>query len=369
MAMRKCLIIGAGLAGATAARLLAEKGDTVHVIEKQPHVGGNCYDGMSQAGVTIHKYGPHIFHTNMTEVWDFCQRFADFNFYQHRVMSYVDGQLLPFPINRDTICQLFGIDIGIREIEGFLADEVARSTYKNPPENFRDAVISQVGTYLYEKFFHNYTRKQWAAEPESLSAEIAGRIPIRYNRDNRYFTDLYQGLPIGGYTHMIKNMLDHPSITLEINADYFLARSEYDKPGKYDLKVYTGKLDSYFDEAYGRLDYRSVKFDFRYLDQKQFQPAAVVNYPNDYAFTRITEFKHMTNEQSDKTALCIEYPSADGVPSYVVLNQENIGKRQAYFDHVHDLEEQGGTLFVGRLAEYRYYNMDQVIAFVMKKLK
>ncbi len=148
-----------------------QKGDTVHVIEKQPHVGGNCYDGMSQAGVTIHKYGPHIFHTNMTEVWDFCQRFADFNFYQHRVMSYVDGQLLPFLLTEIRYVN-FGIDIGIREIEGFLADEVARSTYKNPPENFRDAVISQVGTYLYEKFFHNYTRKQWAAEPESCQLKL-----------------------------------------------------------------------------------------------------------------------------------------------------------------------------------------------------
>ncbi len=369
MSMRKCLVIGAGLAGATAARLLADRGEKVHVIEKREHPGGNCYDEKTNAGVTVHKYGPHIFHTNMTDVWQFCQRFSRFNLYLHRVLSYVDGQLLPFPINRDTVCRLFGVEMGIRDVESFLADEVARSSYREPPENFKDAVISQVGTYLYDKFFHNYTRKQWSADPETLSAEIAGRIPIRSNRDDRYFTDLYQGLPEHGYTAMIESMLDHPSITIEFNTDYFLARSEFDKPGKYDLKVYTGELDKFFDEAYGRLEYRSVKFEFRTVDQEVFQPAAVVNYPNDYDFTRITEFKHMTMEKSKKTELCLEYPSAQGIPSYVVLNQENIGKRQAYLDHVNDLEEQGKALFVGRLAEYRYYNMDQVIASVMNKLK
>lgn len=368
MPMKRCLVIGAGLAGATAARLLADNGETVTVIERQAHIGGSCADEKTTSGLTYHQYGPHIFHTNLRPVWDFCQRFTQFNLYQHRVLSYVDGQMLPFPINRDTICQLYGIKIGIREVEAFLADEVARSTFHVPPGNFTDAVVGQVGRFLYEKFFMNYTRKQWATDPESLSAEIAGRIPIRFNRDDRYFTDLYQGLPENGYTEMFSKMLDHPAIDIQTSVDYFEHRSEFDRPGRYDLTVFTGQLDRYFDLAYGSLDYRSVRFEFRELDMERFQPCAVVNYPNDYDFTRITEYRHMTGEKSDRTVIGMEYPTDRGIPCYVVLNQENAGKRQAYMDHVQDLEEQGHVLFAGRLAEYRYYNMDQVIASVMKKV-
>ncbi|MEA4888333.1 MAG: UDP-galactopyranose mutase [Clostridiaceae bacterium] len=365
---KKVLIIGAGLAGATAARLLAERDFAVDILEQRPQVGGNCYDEpMPDCGLTIHRYGPHIFHTNNQAVWLFCNRFSSFRFYQHRVLSYVDGQMIPFPINRDTLCQLYGENLSIRDIGEFLEREVARSSFNTPPKNFRDVVVSQVGEFLYEKFFHNYTLKQWETDPRELSAEVAGRIPVRQNRDTRYFTDRYQGLPEQGYTRMILNMLDHPAINLHLSTDYFDDRTSWDQ-ADYDLTVYTGQLDTYFQFDYGRLTYRSVDFEFRVFPINQYQPAAVVNYPNDYDFTRITEFKHMTGETGDSTVICCEYPAKNGVPSYVVLTPENLGKRQAYLDHVSELETAGRHLFVGRLAEYRYYNMDQVIASVMDKL-
>ncbi len=365
---KRVLIIGAGFAGATAARLLAENGCQIEVIEKRDQAGGNCYDEKTACGITIHRYGPHIFHTNNQAVWKFCNRFSDFRFFQHRVLSYVDGQMIPFPINRDTICQLYGIEMDIREVGSFLEQEVARSSFNNPPQNFRDVVVGQVGELLYEKFFHRYTLKQWETDPKELSTEIAGRIPVRQNRDNRYFTDRYQGIPEQGYTQLIQNMMDHPNIDLQLETDYLADRERWNQEN-YDLIVYTGQLDAFFDFSYGRLAYRSVRFDFKTLPMKQYQPAAVVNYPNDYDFTRITEFKQMTGEQADSTVICCEYPSAEGVPSYVVLTPENLGKRQAYLDHVAELEATGKFLFVGRLAEYRYYNMDQVIASVMQKLE
>lgn len=364
---KRALIIGAGLAGATAARLLAEQQYQVDVLEQRDQVGGNCFDEKTSAGITIHRYGPHIFHTNNQAVWQFCNRFCYFRLFQHRVLSFVDGQMIPFPINRDTLCQLFGIDIDIRGVAPFLAAEVAKSTFNTPPQNFRDAVVSQVGELLYDKFFHNYTLKQWEIDPTELSAEIAGRIPVRQNRDDRYFTDKYQGIPEQGYTQMIVNILEHPAVSLHLKTDYLANREVWDKQN-YDLTVYTGQLDAYFNKEHGDLTYRSVRFEFRTLPVSNYQPAAVVNYPNDYDFTRITEFKQMTGEESDSTTILFEYPSAKGVPSYVVLTPDNITRREAYLTQSAKLEETGRHIFVGRLAEYRYYNMDQVIASVIEKL-
>lgn len=357
-------IVGSGLAGATAARLFAEDGKSVLVLEKRKQIGGNCYDYKNTAGITIHQYGPHIFHTHNQDVWRFLNRFTKFNHFQHRVLSYAEGRLIPFPINRDTICEVYGIDIPVDQVQDFLGKEVHKASFNNPPENFRDAVVSQVGERLYDLFFKNYTQKQWEKAPESLSPEIAARIPIRENRDPRYFSDKYQGIPIHGYTQMISTMLDHPNISIQINSDYFAIKEAIKSP----LTVYTGQLDQFFDYKHGKLDYRSVIFDFETVETEFFQPAAVVNYPNDYDFTRITEFKHMTGEKSKVSTLCYEYPSAQGEPCYVVLDKENIKKRSAYLEEVAQLEATGKYLFIGRLAEYKYYNMDQVVAAVLTKL-
>ncbi len=361
------LIIGAGIAGATAARVLAEQGKKILVVEKNNFVGGNCFDEKDSCGITYHKFGPHIFHTNNQNIWKFVKRFSDFRYYQHTVKSFVDGMFITFPINRDTICELFGAEITTDEVNSFLQKEVKAASFNTPPSNFRDAIVSQVGERLYDKFFKNYTMKQWEEDPINLSAEIAGRIPVRQNRDGRYFTDQYQGIPSNGYTHMITKILDHPGIEVRLGVDYFAEKEFYDNKVKYDFMVYTGPLDQYFDYCYGKLQYRSVDFEFKTLPIKQYQPVSVVNYPNDYDFTRITEFKYLTGEESDQTIICCEYPSAEGVPSYVVLTNENLDIRDQYQKQAFQLENENKVYFIGRLAEYKYYNMDQVIASVIEK--
>lgn len=358
------LVAGGGLAGATAARLFADQGKKVLLVEKRKTIGGNCYDYMNDHGITVHLYGPHIFHTNLKPVWDFLNRFTKFNNFQHQVLSYAEGRLIPFPINRDTICDVFGVDISVDQVHDFLVKEVSKAKFNMPHKNFRDAVVSQVGERLYELFFKNYTRKQWEKDPEEISPEIASRIPVRENRDPRYFSDRYQGVPVHGYTKMIDNMLKHENISIMFNSDYFEVRDTVEA----EITVYTGKLDEFFDFGDGKLEYRSVDFRFETVENACFQPAAVVNYPNDYDFTRITEFKHMTGEKSRDTTLCYEYPAAEGVPCYVVISPENIEKRTQYMEEVARLEATGKYLFVGRLAEYKYYNMDQVVDAVMKKI-
>jgi UDP-galactopyranose mutase len=363
------LVIGAGLAGASAARILAEQNKKILVIEKNLYVGGNCYDERDGAGITVHRYGPHIFHTQSRILWQFVNRFSPFRHYQHVVKAYVDGMLVTFPINRDTICELFGASITTDEVNAFLQSEIETASFDPEPKNFRDAIVSQVGERLYNKFFKNYTWKQWEQDPINLSVELAGRIPVRQNRDARYFTDPYQGIPEEGYTGMIQNMLTHENIELILGADYFLDRPSWTQGGKTTETVYTGPLDRYFDYEFGPLQYRSVHFDFQTLDQAIYQPVSVVNYPNDYDFTRITEFKHMTGEKSDKTVICREYPSSVGYPSYVVLTEPNIRIREQYMKKALKEEVQDGVHFIGRLAEYKYYNMDQVIASAMTTFK
>lgn len=258
------LVVGSGLAGATAARLMAEKGRSVLVLEKNSHIGGNCYDEMTTEGITIQRFGPHVFHTDSQMVWNFVNRFSPFRIYQHRVLSYVDGQLLPFPINRDTLSQLYGIDLDIRQVDGFLAAEIARSTFQNPPANLRDAIVSQVGELLYAKFFQRYSLKQWGADPTELSAELAGRIAVRANRDARRFTSHYQGVPERGFTALMDGLLNHPLIDLQLQSNYFDERIELDRPGRFDLCIYTGKLDDYFAGNFCR-QLRALELSFRPL--------------------------------------------------------------------------------------------------------
>ena len=359
------VVVGAGLAGLTCARVLAEKNKKVLIVERHNHIAGHCHDYKNESGITIHTYGPHIFHTTRRSVWDFVNRFSEFSYYQHRVLSYAEGRYYPFPINLDTLSAVFGKVIDIDGVEDILNSEVTRSTFNNPPENFRDQVVSQVGEKLYDLFFKNYTIKQWGRDPKLISAEVAKRIPIRSNRDDRYFSDQFQGIPRFGYTKLASNMADHENISVLTGADYFTIQESFNP----SLTIYTGELDRFFNYEFGELEYRSLQLDLRTYDTESYQQEAVINYPNDYDWTRITEYKKLSNETSDKTTVCFEYPLSKGEPYYVVMSEENMRKRDLYMNKVRDLESAGTHLFVGRLAEYKYYNMDQVIAAAMEKVE
>ena len=358
------VVVGAGFAGSTAARMLAEADLKVLVLEKQKYVAGHCRDEIDDNGIMIHTHGPHIFHTNRRDVWSFVQRFTGFHNYQHRVLSYAYGRTLPFPINRDTLVEAFGACLQTSEVSAYLAKEVEASAFQVPHRSFRDVVVSQVGERLYEMFYKNYTIKQWGRDPEELSPDIARRIPVRNSRDNRYFADPYQGIPRRGYTRTAENMLSHPNISLLLGADYFEVKDGIET----ELLVYTGEMDRYFDFRFGKLEYRSLRFRWQTVDREIYQDAAVVNYPNDYEWTRITEYKHFLPTHSPKTTISFEFPEAEGQPYYVVLTEENMARREKYLEEINALENTGGVLFVGRLAEYRYYNMDEVIGAATDKI-
>lgn len=355
--MSRYVVVGCGIAGAVSARLLADSGRDVLIVEKRKHLGGQCYDRHNEHGHLVHAYGPHIFHTTDREVFDFLSAFTRWRHYQHRVLAYVHGRLVPFPINRDTLCDLLGIDLAADQVEPYLAEQVRKSSFANPPRSFRDAVVGVVGEELYRLFYQNYTAKQWNRPPEDLEADLARRIPVRANRDSRYFADPYQGIPAEGYTRMFESMLDHPRIRLLLGCDYAEVKAELDAP----LTVYTGELDRFFDVRHGPLEYSSLRFAFETLDQEQFQPVAVVNYPNDYAWTRITEYKHLTGQRDARTTICYEHPIPRGDPFYPVLTRDNRLMRERYLEEVTELEKRGAHLFVGRLARYAYFNMDQVV--------
>lgn len=358
------VVVGAGMSGSVAARCLAEKGKNVLVVEKHRYVGGHCHDRRNELGITIHLHGPHIFHTRHKDVWDWVSRFTDFHYYQHRVLSYVNGMYAPFPINRETINRVFGLHLSDHEIEGFLESEVEASRFTTPPANFRDAVVSQAGERIYSLFFENYTAKQWERAPEQISADVARRIPIRSNADDRYFSDPYQGIPKNGYTALIEQILDCKGVAVLLGVDYFDIRDQLDTP----LTVYTGELDRFFDYKHGILEYRSLDLEFVDVPREYYQPMAVVNYPNDYDWTRITEFKYFLDEKSEGTTICYEYPKQKGDPYYVVMTKENMDRRERYMESVEPLEQDGSHLFVGRLAEYKYYNMDEVIKAALDKI-
>ena len=347
------LVVGAGFAGSVIAeRLAADAGFKVLIIDKRPHIGGNAYDHYDDQGILVHKYGPHIFHTNSREVFEYLSRFTEWRPYQHRVRAWVDGRLVPIPINLDTINQLYGTSYTSLDLQTFY-DSIAE-----PREAIRtseDVIISKVGKELYEKFFRNYTRKQWGLEPSELDATVIARIPVRTNRDDRYFTDTYQAMPRHGFTRMFERMLNHPNIKIMLNTDY----REIEGVIPYSNIVYTGPIDEYFDFCFGKLPYRSLEFRFETLNTPQHQPVAVVNYPNDYAYTRITEIKHITGQEHPKSTLITEYPRAEGDPYYPVPRPENTALYKKYQELAEQTE---GVHFVGRLATYKYYNMDQVVA-------
>jgi UDP-galactopyranose mutase len=347
------LIVGAGFAGSVLAeRLAADGGKKVLVVDRRPHVGGNAYDEYDDAGILVHRYGPHIFHTNSREVWDYLGRFTAWRPYEHRVRASVDGMLLPIPINLDTLNQLYGLSLSSRQAEDFL-----RSVAESPEEihTSEDVVVSRVGRELYEKFFRNYTRKQWGMDPSQLDASVAARVPARTSRDDRYFTDRYQAMPLHGYTRMFHKLLDHPNIKVMLNTDYH----EVEGLVPYREVVFTGPIDEYFGYRFGRLPYRSLRFEHQTVAREVFQPAPVVNYPNEHPYTRVTEFKYLTGQEHPRTSIVYEYPCDDGDPYYPVPRPENA---EIYRQYRELADETEGVWFVGRLATYRYYNMDQVVA-------
>ncbi len=347
------LIVGAGFAGAVLAeRLASQLGRRVLIVDKRPHIGGNAYDRYDDAGILVHPYGPHIFHTNSAEVFDYLSQFTQWRPYQHRVLASVDGHLVPLPINLDTVNRLYGMNLSANELGAYF-DSVAER--RGQVLTSEDAVVSQVGRDLYNKFFRGYTRKQWGLDPAELDASVTARVPSRTSRDDRYFTDTFQAMPRHGYTRMFEAMLRHPNIKVMLNTDY--REVAHLVPWKH--MVYTGPIDAFFGHKHGRLPYRSLEFQHLTLPQAHYQQVGTVNFPNDYAYTRVTEFKHLTGQVHAQTSVVYEYPRAQGDPYYPVPRPENAALYRLYRD---EADQQANVVFVGRLASYRYYNMDQVVA-------
>ncbi|WP_310734572.1 UDP-galactopyranose mutase [Azohydromonas caseinilytica] len=354
------LVVGAGFAGSVLAeRLASQLGLRVLIVDKRTHIGGNAHDRYDDAGLLIHPYGPHIFHTNSADVFDYLSQFTEWRPYQHRVLASVDGQLLPMPINLDTVNRLYGMSLTALQMEEFLASMAEKIERVKTSE---DMVVSKVGRDLYNKFFRNYTRKQWGLDPSELDASVTARVPTRCNRDARYFTDTYQAMPRAGYTRMFERMLAHPNIKLMLNTDY--REIEHLIPWRH--MVYTGPIDSYFHYRHGRLPYRSLRFEHVTLPQERFQEVGTVNYPNDYAYTRITEFKHLTGQAHAQTSVVYEYPCDEGDPYYPVPRPQNA---EVYRLYQEEADKLSNVSFVGRLATYKYYNMDQVVAQALATFK
>jgi UDP-galactopyranose mutase len=347
------LIVGAGFAGSILAERLAnQSGKKVLIVDIRNHIGGNAYDHYNEAGILVHKYGPHIFHTNSRDVFEYLSHFTEWRRYEHRVLASVDGQLVPIPINLDTINKLYGLKLNSFELEKFF-ESVAEP--KDSIRTSEDVVVSKVGRELYEKFFRNYTRKQWGIDPSELDKSVTARVPTRTNRDDRYFTDTYQAMPLHGFTRMFENLLNHPNIKVMLNTDYREIRDII----PFKEMIYTGPIDQFFDYRFGKLPYRSLDFKHETLNESVHQSAPVVNYPNEHLYTRITEFKYLTGQEHSKTSIVYEFPKAEGDPYYPVPRPENTElykKYKALADAAPNVE------FVGRLATYKYYNMDQVVA-------
>ena len=348
------LIVGAGFAGAVAAEQMARRhGKKVLVVDRRTHVGGNAYDHLNEHGILVHRYGPHIFHTNSESVFNYLSQFTSWRNYEHRVLAYVDGLLVPVPINRETVNRLYGLHLKTDlETEVFFA---SRAEARDRIRTSEDVVVGRVGRDLYEKLFRNYTRKQWGKDPSELDAQVTARIPVRTNADDRYFTDTYQAMPKHGFTSMFENMLDHRNIALELGADY------RDVLGRVKFKemIYTGPIDEYFNYRFGDLPYRSLEFRHQTVAQEFVQSVGVINYPNDHTYTRVTEFKHLTGQVHPHTSLVYEYPAVEGDPYYPVPTPGNSALYKRYADLASTVLT---THFAGRLATYRYYNMDQVVA-------
>jgi UDP-galactopyranose mutase len=357
------LIVGAGYAGAVLAeRLASQRGARCLVIDRRDHIGGNSHDHYDAAGVLLHTYGPHYFRTNSDRIREYLSQFTEWHAVEYKILSWTHGRFWQFPINLNTFEQIVGHPSSSEEMEATLAQ------WRVPiaePKNSEEVIISQVGTKLYEMFFKNYTQKQWKRDPRDLDASVCGRIPIRTNRDDRYLSEKFQALPKDGYTAMFRRILAHPNIEVRLKTDFREARQHI----QYRHLIYTGPIDEYFDHCYGPLPYRSLRFEPETLQQEFFQPAMQVNYPNDHDFTRIVEIKHATGQKLPVTTIVREYPEDFGhgrEPYYPIPAPDARALYQRYADRA---AAEKGVSFVGRLATYRYYNMDQVVGMALAEFE
>ena len=352
------LVVGAGYAGSVIAERMATRcGLRSLVIDRRPHIAGNAYDELDEHGVLVHRYGPHIFHTNAPHIVEYLSQFTEWQPYEHRVVASVDGKLLPMPINRDTVNGLYGLDLRTDEdVEAFYAE---RAEPVDLIKNSEDAVVAKVGRDLYEKFFRGYTRKQWERDPSELHASVCARIPLRTNDDDRYFTDSHQAMPADGYTAMFERILDHPLIDVRLETAYEDVNDEVE----YDHLVYTGPIDRFFDYRFGALPYRSLEWELRTEptpDGGLVQPAGSINFPSpDVPYTRTTEFRHLSGQSPHPVStIAIEFPRSEGDPYYPIPRDDT---RELYRKYEALGAELPDVTFVGRLARYQYLNMDQVV--------
>ena len=367
--MKKVVVVGAGFAGATISRKLADAGYKVDIYEKRDHIGGNAYDYLDKSNSYVHKYGPHIFHTNNDDVFDFLSKYTNWFKYEHKVLGYIDGQFVPIPFSLKSMEKLFSSEKA-KELKEKLINKYGENTKVTISElkKNNNSDLSELADYVYNKVFLNYTKKQWELLPEQLGEGVTGRVPVYISYDEKYFQDKYQYMPTDGYTSLFEKMLDHENIKIHLNSDAIkMIEIKDDKivfEGDHDsLVIFTGCIDELFDYKFGDLDYRSLKFDFENINEKSFQDAAVVNYPNDNDFTRITEFKKFTVEEceSDNTTIVREYPckyERGMIPYYPIPLKECEEKYKKYYD---ESKKINNLYLIGRLAEYKYYNMDLVI--------
>jgi UDP-galactopyranose mutase len=370
------IIIGSGFAGSVIAERLATQQDKkVLIIDKRRHIGGNCFDCYDEHGILIHQYGPHLFHTDNKAVFDYLSQFTQWQPYQHEVLAFIDGQKVPVPFNLNSLHALFPKSLA-DSLERKLIDTFGFGV-KVPILELRntdDSELKFLADYIYDKIFVNYTAKQWGKKPEDISPEVTGRVPVHISRDNRYFQDKYQAIPKHGYSKIFENMLNHPNISVLLNTDFKDVFKVDFESGEMSFMgsrfkgqlIYTGLIDELFDSRFGELPYRSLDFKFEHLEKDQFQEKTTINYPNDYDFTRITEFKHISQQTISGTSIVKEFPQdfdrndpTKNIPYYPVFTEENKVILDRYVDFSKNFPN---ITLVGRLAENRYYDMDDIVA-------
>ncbi|KOP27858.1 UDP-galactopyranose mutase [Hapalosiphon sp. MRB220] len=355
------LIIGAGYSSCVLAeRIATQLAQRVLIVERRDHIGGNAYDFYNEHGILVHKYGPHIFHTKSKKAWDYLSQFTEWRHYYHHVLGVVEGKKVPIPFNLNSLYTLFPPHYA-QKLENLLLEHFGFGV-KVPILKLRESAsgdLEFLANYIYEHVFLHYTIKQWELKPEQLDRGVTGRVPVYISRDNRYFQDRYQAMPKHGYTEMFRRMLNHPNIKVLLNTDYREIINEI----KFNRIICTAPIDTFFDYMYGELPYRSLRFQFETLEQEYYQEVGTVNYPNDYDITRITEQKYLSGQTLPKTTLVMEYPQAyvpgKNDPYYPIPCEENREQLALYLKEADNLN--GTVIFVGRLAEYKYYDMDQAV--------